>query len=221
VALRWMADAVKVQAASGHSEVMGTSPAALPGNDGAEAAEMTGEGELLDRCRSGDVAAWRRLYDAHFDFVYRVARRLGTPAEELEDVCQETFLVAFRKLDRFREGKLSTWLYRIAANVSSDRHRRRRVRRAFGSLWGGGGGEESSARTPEREYESAEAEALVSRILERMAPKKREVFALFEVEGLSGEEVAERVGCKVATVWTRLFHARKEFEALGARMVRR
>jgi RNA polymerase sigma-70 factor, ECF subfamily len=211
---------VKVQAASGHSEVMGTSPAALPGSDGAEAAEMTGEGELLDRCRSGDVVAWRRLYEAHFDFVYRVARRLGTPVEELEDVCQETFLVAFRKLDRFREGKLSTWLYRITANVASDRHRRRRVRRAFAALWGGGP-EESPARTPEREYESAEAEALVSRILERMSPKKREVFALFEVEGLSGEEVAERVGCKVATVWTRLFHARKEFEALGARMVRR
>jgi len=220
VALRRVAGPVKVPAASGHSEVMGTSPAALPGRDGAEAAEMTGEGELLDRCRSGDVAAWRWLYDAHFDFVYRVARRLGTPVEELEDVCQETFLVAFRKLDQFREGKLSTWLYRIAANVASDRHRRRKVRRAFAALWGGGR-EESSSRTPEREYESAEAEALVSRILERMAPKKREVFALFEVEGLSGEEVAERVGCKVATVWTRLFHARKEFEALGARMVRR
>ncbi|HEY8206643.1 MAG TPA: sigma-70 family RNA polymerase sigma factor [Myxococcaceae bacterium] len=217
-----MAGAVKVQAASGHSEVMGTSPAALPASDSAEAAEMTGVGELLDRCRSGDVAAWRRLYDAHFDFVYRVARRLGTPVEELEDVCQETFLVAFRKLDAFREGKLSTWLYRIAANVASDRHRRRRVRRAFAAMWGGGGEEElPGPRTPEREYESAEAEALVSQILERMAPKKREVFALFELEGLSGEEVAERVGCKVATVWTRLFHARKEFEQLGARMARR
>jgi RNA polymerase sigma-70 factor (ECF subfamily) len=218
--------AVKVEARSGHSEGMGTSPAAVPSSVGVEAAEMTGEGELLDRCRSGDVAAWRRLYDAHFDFVYRVARRLGTPLEELEDVCQETFLVAFRKLDAFREGRFSTWLYRIAANVASDRHRRRRVRRAFAELWGGNreDGAELGAvspRTPETAYESAEAEALVSRILERMAPKKREVFALFEVEGLSGEEIAERVGCKVATVWTRLFHARKEFEQLGARMVRR
>jgi RNA polymerase sigma-70 factor (ECF subfamily) len=200
---------------------MGPSPAALPAGDRAEATEMTGEGELLDRCRSGDVAAWRRLYDAHFDFAYRVARRLGTPVEELEDVCQEAFLVAFRKLDEFREGRFTTWLYRIAANVASDRHRRRRVRRAFASMWGGGHEVEPGPRTPEREYESAEAEALVSRILERMAPKKREVFALFELEGLSGEEVAERVGCKVATVWTRLFHARKEFEQLGARMARR
>jgi RNA polymerase sigma-70 factor (ECF subfamily) len=200
---------------------MGTSPAALPGSPGAKAAEMTGEGELLDRCRAGDVAAWRQLYDAHFQFVYRVARRLGTPAEELEDVCQEAFLVAFRKLGSFREGRFSTWIYRITANVASDRHRRRRVRRTFAALWGGPREPEPAARSPEREYESAEAEALVTRILERMAPKKREVFALFELEGLSGDEVAERVGCKVATVWTRLFHARKEFEALGARMVGR
>lgn len=48
-----------------------------------------------------------------------------------------------------------------------------------------------------------------------MAPKKREVFALFELEGLSGEEIAERVGCPIDTVWTRLFHARKEFEKIA------
>jgi len=219
VAVRGMAGAVKVPAASGHSGEMGPSSAALPAPAGAEAAEMTGEGELLDRCRSGDVAAWRQLYDAHFDFAYRVARRLGTPVEEVEDVCQEAFLVAFRKLGSFKEGRFSTWLYRICANVASDRHRRRRVRRAFAALWSGEGELSPGPRTPEHEYQSAEAEALVSRILERMAPKKREVFALFELEGLSGDEVAERVGCKVATVWTRLFHARKEFERLGARMV--
>lgn len=221
MALRWVAGPVKVQTASDHSGEMGTSSAAVPASAGAEAAEMTGEGELLERCRARDVAAWRRLYDAHFDFVYRVARRLGTPGEELEDVCQEVFLVAFRKLGAFREGRFSTWLYRITANVASDRHRRRRVRRAFAGLWGGGQELEPAVRTPDREYESAEAEALVSRVLEQMAPKKREVFALFELEGLSGEEIAERVGCKVATVWTRLFHARKEFEQLCAKAVRR
>ena len=44
-----------------------------------------------------------------------------------------------------------------------------------------------------------------------MAPKKREVFAMFELEGLSGEQIAERIGCPVNTVWTRLHHARKDF----------
>jgi len=51
-----------------------------------------------------------------------------------------------------------------------------------------------------------------------MAPKKREVFALFELEGLSGDEIAERLGCPVNTVWTRLHHARAEFVKVARRL---
>ena len=50
-----------------------------------------------------------------------------------------------------------------------------------------------------------------------MKPKHREVFVLFEVEGIPGEEIAERMGCPLNTVWTRLFHARKEFARIGRR----
>ena len=168
----------------------------------------------MERCRAGETPAWRELYDAHFDFVSRVARRLGTPASELDDVCQEVFLVAFRKLSDFRDGRLTTWLYRICANVVSDRHRRRRLRRTLLEFWRKP--EEPTVDwTPDREYESREVEAAVSRVLERMAPKKREVFVLYEMEGLSGEAVAELVGCKLDTVWTRLHYARKEFEQIA------
>ncbi len=176
---------------------------------------MAGEFELLVRCRAGEGPAWKELYDGHFDFVYRVARRLGTPEPELDDVVQETFLVAFRKLADFRSGRLSTWLYRIAANVTSDRHRRRRVRRAFATVFGAFEEEPIQELTPQRELEAREVEHEVSRILERMAPKKREVFVLFELEGLSGEQIAELTGCRVSTVWTRLHYARKEFERLA------
>ena len=55
-------------------------------------------------------------------------------------------------------------------------------------------------------------------VLERMSPKKREVFALFELEGLSGEEIAARIGVPVNTVWTRLHHARREFIKIGRRL---
>ena len=53
--------------------------------------------------------------------------------------------------------------------------------------------------------------------MESMSPKKREVFALFELEGLSGDEIAERVDCPVDTVWTRLHHARKQFVKIARR----
>jgi RNA polymerase sigma-70 factor (ECF subfamily) len=171
---------------------------------------------VLERCRARDESAWKELYDAHFDFVFRVARRLGTPAEEAEDVVHDVFVVVYRKLDSFQEGRLTTWLYRIAANVVSDRHRRRRVRTAFSKLglWIGAAPEE----TPERIAERSSAQRAVERVLERMAPKKREVFALFELEGLSGDEIAERLGCPTNTVWTRLHHARKEFIEIARRL---
>lgn len=174
-----------------------------------------GDLELVARCRAGDRSAWRALHDANLAFVWKVARRLGTPREELDDVVQETFLIAFGKLDRFDHGQFRTWLYRIAANVASARHRRRRIRRAIQSVFGGAEAERAAPRTPLEDVQAREAEEQVAEVLERMSPKKREVFALFELEGLSGEEIARRVGCPVDTVWTRLHHARKEFHRIA------
>jgi RNA polymerase sigma-70 factor (ECF subfamily) len=177
------------------------------------AGEKVEDGEAaIARCKEGDRLAWRELYERHFTFVLRSARRLGTPPAEAEDVTQEVFAVAFRKLGRFESGKLSTWLYRICANVVSDQHRRRRVRQAFAHLFSRTDADE---RTPEGELEQSQAQAQVGKILASMSPKKREVFVLFEIEGLSGDAIAERVGCPVETVWTRLHHARKEFARIG------
>lgn len=177
--------------------------------------ELAIDNSLLDRCRAGDAASWRALFDGHFEFVQWTVRRLGVQGPEAEDLTQEVFVIAFRKLGDFREGKLSTWLYRIAANVVSDRHRKRNVREALSVIFGGSAEDEVVERTPLHELESREAERQVNAVLQHMAPKKREVFALYELEKLSGEEIAERVGCPVATVWTRLHHARKDFERIA------
>jgi RNA polymerase sigma-70 factor (ECF subfamily) len=171
---------------------------------------------VIARCRARDEAAWKELYDAHFDFVYRVARRLGTPESESEDVVHDVFVVVYKKLADFEGGRLTTWLYRIAANVVSERHRRRRVRRAFEALklWVGG----EAPEDPERTAVRSSATRAVERVLEKMTPKKREVFALFELEGLPGEEIADRLGCPINTVWTRLHHARKEFLSVAKKL---
>jgi RNA polymerase sigma-70 factor (ECF subfamily) len=197
---------LKVQPAKGHPSASGVETVV----------ETNGVLAMVERCRARDESAWKELYDAHFDFVLRVARRLGTPEGEAEDVVHDVFVVVHKKLDQFEGGKLTTWLYRITANVVSDRHRKRRVRRAFESLkvWIGG----EALESPERAAERASATRAVERVLERMHPKKREVFALFELEGLSGDEIAERVGCPVNTVWTRLYHARKQFLEVARRL---
>ena len=174
---------------------------------------------LLARCRQNDERAWRELFDAHFAFVWKVAKRLGTPAGEVDDVCQEVFVVVFRKLGDFQHGRFTTWLYRIVANVVSDRHRRRRFGEAMRSR-----AEAvlparlAPSKTPEAAMAERDAQVAVDRVLQRMAPKKREVFALYELEELSGDEIAERVGCNVATVWTRLHYARKEFVQIAQQL---
>lgn len=193
-------NSLKVLARSGH-------PPELNG----AAAETPNDVELLARCRAGESPAWKQLYDANFTFVERICRRLGTPDSELDDVVQETFLIAFKKLASFTEGRISTWLYRIAANVVSSRHRRRRIRSALLGLFT----EPQPVRPVDRDYDAAEAREQVAQVLERMAPKKREVFALFELDGMSGDEIAERIGCNVATVWSRLHYAREEFERIA------
>jgi RNA polymerase sigma-70 factor (ECF subfamily) len=164
--------------------------------------------ELVGRCRAGDAASWRTLYSQHFDFAWRIARRLGTPQAELEDVAQESFEIAFKHLDDFREGRFRTWLYRIVANVVSGRHRTRRVRELFFGMWS----PSSIDAGHEARVEARQTLELVQQVLSRMAPKKREVFALHELEGLPHAEIAELVGTSEETVRTRLFHARKDFE---------
>ena len=181
-----------------------------------QAIEITRPTDLLDRCRRGEDAAWRQLFDAHFDFVRRIAQRLGTPDAELDDVCQETFLVVFRKLDTFTHGKFTTWLYRIVANGVAYRHRRRRFRRTLLELVGRELPEDPlESHPPDAAVERRQVQRTVNQILEKMAPKKREVFALYELEGLSGEQIAERIGCPMETVRTRLHYARKDFAQLA------
>jgi RNA polymerase sigma-70 factor (ECF subfamily) len=173
------------------------------------------QADLVAGCLSGDRTAQRGLYERYARFILRTARRLGTPSDEVEDVVQEVFSIAFRKLGEFRQGALSTWLYRICSNRVQHRHRARRIRDAFNRVFGRSAAWTLDPVDPERGATRADAERMVSEILARMSPKKREVFVLFEIEGLTGEAIAERVGCPLDTVWSRLYHARREFGRIG------
>ena len=74
-----------------------------------------GDLELVTRCRRGDSAAWRGLYDRYAPVVHRFLSAFGVPTEDREDAAQEVFVAVYRSLGRFRgEARLSTWIYRIA-----------------------------------------------------------------------------------------------------------
>jgi RNA polymerase sigma-70 factor, ECF subfamily len=160
------------------------------------------------------------VYDAHFDEVVRWLRALGGAESELDDLAQEVFVVVQRQLERFDGRNLRAWLYRIAAHTVSDWRRRAWFRHLWRRRETVGEGLASAAPGPAEALETREAGRTLARLLDRLSRRRRSVFVLFEIEGLSGEEIAELEGISVATVWTRLYHARRDLAALVARQHR-
>lgn len=155
------------------------------------------------------VAAYAGLYREHFDFVWRSLRRLGVQERELPDATQEVFLVVFRRLSELRIGsKITTWLYAIALRVASDSRRRAHHRYEIF--------DEPESRREESGVVDEMREVLL-RALSSMPLEQRAVFVAFELEGMSGEEIAEAVGVGVPTVHSRLRLARERFRATAAR----
>ena len=152
-------------------------------------------------------------YREHAQDVARWAQRLGGPAVDVEDVVHEVFLVVHGQIGDFRgDAKLSTWLYRITENVVRHRRRRERFRRWLGGSSEDVGGRVASSRpTPVEELERRESESLVYRALDMLPDKQRTLIILFEIEGCSGEQIAELTGSKVNAVWVALHRARARF----------
>jgi RNA polymerase sigma-70 factor (ECF subfamily) len=160
------------------------------------------------------------LYAQHASFLGRVLARLTGDGAHVDDLLQETFLIAFRKRDTFN-GRSShrTWLYGIAARLAM-RHRRGvgRWLRALGVF---SDQPMELALSPDRELDRARASAVVHDVLARMPFKQREVFVLYELEELEGADIGALLGIPVNTVWTRLHHGRKRFEEAMRKRIRR
>lgn len=158
---------------------------------------------------------FRRIVDEHAGFLWRTLRHLGVRERDLEDVCQDVFLVAHRRLDSFRgESSIRTWLYGIAVRLASEHRRRAHVRREI-----------PTSEQPETEHshhtdgnsiENRELRTMFNQILERLDDDKRAVFVLYEIEDLDMKQVAEAVGCPLQTAYSRL-HAARRFVAEAVR----
>jgi RNA polymerase sigma-70 factor (ECF subfamily) len=179
------------------------------------------DGELVTQFQNGDTLAFSQLFRRHQGSVARlIARMMGEPfrrhqqVTELEDLVQDVFVQVYRSLPNFRgNSKVSTWIYRIAVNVVLMNRRAARSRPLLSSA-----DDCDTSASPERNPDEevarrANIEALY-RLLSQISEKKRTVYILHEIEGLSAGEVAEIVGAPVLTVRTRLFYARRELLTL-------
>jgi len=175
------------------------------------------EADLIARCRADERTAHDEFYHRFRRQVAGNLYRVIGDRSDLDDLVQEVFVIAFRGLERFRgDARLSTWLYRICVNVALGRIRTRKRRPAaigMADLDSASVDPSLTERpeTPEKSLERRRDQERVYRALELLAPKKRVVLYLHEIEGLDLKEIAYLVDSNPVTVRTRLFYARKEF----------
>jgi RNA polymerase sigma-70 factor (ECF subfamily) len=178
---------------------------------------MADEEGLISRAATGDTTAFRTLYERHRNDVARLVYRMLGARSDHDDVIQEVFFQVYRSLKDFRgQSKFSTWLHRVTVNVVLMHRRAARSRPVYSEEAPGDVTADDEAVLPDEDADRRARVRAFSRLLEKLADKKRVVFVLHELEGVSPSEIAEIVGCPVLTVRTRLFYARRELEALIA-----
>lgn len=169
------------------------------------------ERELIERAREGDRAAMERLYRAHADRVYSVIRRLAGDDARAEDIAQDAWIRAFEKLHLFRgEASFGTWMYRLATNTALNQLRSSRRHRELE--------EEASREAPPRRStgldEAVINQRVLSEALDALPPGYRQVLVLHDVEGLTHEEIGERLGVATGTSKSQLHKARARMREL-------
>ena len=166
--------------------------------------------ELVGRAAAGDEDAFRTLVDRHGRMVFNLAYRITADRAHAEDVVQETFLRAYRALDRFdgRAG-FGTWLHRIAMNASLDQLRQAKTRRevAYETEEGVLDPAPSSEPGPERVAESSDLRRALSGAMKTLTEVERAAFVLRHYEGRSTVEIGERLGLQSSATRQAVFRA--------------
>jgi RNA polymerase sigma-70 factor (ECF subfamily) len=174
--------------------------------------------ELTDRAcvaqaRTGDGDAFRVLVERHSRSLFRLAYRMTGNESDAEDVVQESFLRAYRQLDKFDDrASFGTWIYRIAANCSLDlvRGRKRRSEQhapadperddTVLSL-------PATAPSPEREAQSGQVRDRVAEAMQELSPTERTAFVLRHFEGMCIEDVSRVLDCAPGAAKHSVFRA--------------
>src|SRR5690554_3103432 len=182
------------------------------------AQRFAADSDIVQRTLKGDAAAFDQIVREYRETVFRVAMRIVKNEEEAQDVTQDAFMNAYRKLDSFKgDAALSSWIYRIAVNTALMRLRKKK-RRAEVSMEGLPISDEMdfvwtdlSAHNV-RGDEAAENKELRGKIaaaVEELEPKYKDVFVAKELDGLSLQEIADEMDLSVPAVKSRLHRDRK------------
>ncbi len=163
----------------------------------------------------------RTVYDTWADFVWFTLQRLGVRYADLEDLCHDVFLIAHRRFAEFSGTvAINAWLFGICLRVAANYRRKARFRYEIAT---GNMNQEDgpvmvapAASRPDQEAMRRQAQRRAQAILDGMHLTKRAVFVMFEIEGMSCQEIASQLGVPIGTVYSRLHGARAIFEKASA-----
>ena len=168
------------------------------------------------------LPSFRAVYDEYFGFVWRCTRRLGVPAEAVDDVVQEIFVVVHARLDTVEQPlSLRSWIYGVVRRVAQTYRRSRRTRIAREVLRFDCDLVEEMKPSPLDLAVLSDDLRLLWRLLGELDRQKREVLILAELEEMTVPEIAKAVGIPLNTAYSRLRVARDEFNKEFARHVQR
>jgi RNA polymerase sigma-70 factor, ECF subfamily len=177
--------------------------------------------EVSIAAESPSDVSFERIYDEWFDHVSRWVAALGASEADREDLVQDVFIVAHRRLGSFDGGNLAGWLYQIA---------RRKVRDYRSLVWVKHFFAPSSLPLtdstlttligPLEQLQTHEKAALLMKLLGTLSAEQRAALVLFEIEGLSGDEIARLQAVPINTVWARIYKSRKKLQEALERLER-
>ena len=169
------------------------------------------DADLVARCRAGDVNAFETLYRQHAPRLHALATRMAGSPQDGEDLLQEIFLQAYRKLGSFKgDAALGTWLYRLAVNHCLDhvRSRQAKMSKLTGTL------DDEAADEPVARRDTPVARLDLERALRQLPDGCRAAFVLHDVEGFDHREVANLLGIAEGTSKSQVFKARMKLRAI-------
>jgi RNA polymerase sigma-70 factor (ECF subfamily) len=170
------------------------------------------DAELIHRSLEGDCLAARDLHREYAPIAKAFLRKLGIRGDEADDACQEVFLQFFRYLPSFRaEAELKTWLFRLCVTEARRIRRRRRSGTELAALLRR---HPIANEVPPASRSDATIQELVQRAVARMPPDQRQAFILFELDGLTGKEVAKIGGRSLPATLRRRYEAQRVVQAI-------
>lgn len=176
---------------------------------------------IVQRVQAGEVAAFDQLILKYRERVYAMIYNMTSNREDAADLAQDTFIKAFQSINRFQgQSSFFTWLYRIALNSALSHIRKNKLRSffSFDRVYEDPTVSEiinqlTDKKDVEREVFVGELQEKLNEAMQKLSIPHRTVVTLFEIDGLSHEEIAEIMDCSVGTVRSRLHYAKQRLQA--------